>query len=183
MGNPVLHGLSCKLLYHASICEFLIILFSGFQQQDLLSKRVSIGHAVKQTWHGPASDTPKDIRARQFTLAFRDDFPETEKFIARTDPQIVFRAEFHCAGTHNRCDDEPPSAADLADAIDHLEYSDDDEPWDGMSDNAEQADVDENPDPAPDPKETPKEAKDQRRTRCTGNSRTCVQYHVSTNIR
>lgn len=139
---------------------------------------------MEQTWHGRITDSPKDIRVRQFTLGWRNDFSETNRFKARTESHIVYRAEFHCAGTHNACDSGAGSASNLGglgDGDDDLVFSDDEASYDGRGGaEEEQAEEVGDQEGASQDEEHEDTVKDQRRSHCTGSSRTCVQYHVST---
>lgn len=139
---------------------------------------------MEQTWYGPATDSPKDIRARQFTLDWRDDFSEANRFLARsgTESHIVYRAEFHCAGSHNVCGNDPKPATSLGlggDGLEHVELSEDEELWDEVKHAkpaGPQGDGNQGADPVDEESATKPAG---RRTNCTGSSTTCVQYHVS----
>lgn len=161
-------------------------LIPHLQPQDLLMKRVTVGSAVEQKWQGPGLDAPKDIRCRRFHLVFKDNFPQSEQDGVRTNPQLVYRAEYHCAGAHNKVfdgDDESRAEAEHVDEDDEIvdmNYAGETARDDSEEEQEEERDKQE--EEKEEEEEEEKEDSAKRRSRCTGDPKTCVQYHVRASL-
>lgn len=129
-------------------------------------KRTYLGGAVTQRWEGDPFDCPKDIRCRHFTLLWHDDFSADDKAKAIRDSELVYRAEYHCAGTHRRVfgDDEAENDENDDDGYDTAEDDSDDPEVEPPSNSSQSSD---------------KEPPGARWKRCTGEDSGCVKYDVS----